>query len=286
LVPTLSRRYWMAEPTACGLTFYILAFLTVATIVGITRYQWGNALLDSRYSAMSATGLIASYFVWELYGMRSLLRLGRMFLVMIVTCFLHANLQLGVQQAVVKRDAERAFLQDVHRKVPVSQLVAHHAWITYYYHDQLAKYLDQLRSAGISPYDQLAANPTFSTRTLDAQALIAYQIAWDGTTGIASGFNSYLQFNLEKPQFVSVLKFRFMLLDPANELPALRVRWYSQTQARLQQYNAPYNLTAAKHNEVVVYIDDTISNVSILPNNQPSTFQISNLQFMLPPDVR
>ena len=283
LIIAVARRPLLADSTAVGLTCYMLSCLVIAGVVGKGRYEWGNVILDSRYSAMAVTGLIAPYFVWELYGTRILVPLGRMFLFVIAAGFLHANLQLGVQQAIARRDAERAFLRDLHAQQSIPRLVAHHAWVTYYYHDQLERYLRQLRDAGMVPYDRLPSDSTFAIRTLGVELLKAHEIEWDGNTGVVLEPDAYLQVNLDKPRFVAGLKFKFLLLDPSGTVPALKLRWYSQKEGHFRQYNAPYDPTAGEESEIVVYIDDMISQVLILPNNRPSRFRISKVHLLLPP---
>lgn len=282
LMVALARQRLITDPMALSLACYMLACLIVAAAVATGRYQWGNAILDSRYAALSVTGLIASYFIWELYGMRALVPPGRMFLFITVAGFLHSNLQLGVRQAVARRDAERAFLHDLHAKQPIPRLVAHHAWITYYYHDHLERYLRQLRDAGIPPYNQLPLDSTLSTSTLSFESVTTHQVDWDGDTGTVLGPDAYLQFDLNKPQFITGLKFRFSLLEPAEIVSALKVQWYSQSKAQLQQYIAPYSPSAGNEAKVLVYIDDTISKLLILPNNCPSTFRMSKIELLRP----
>jgi hypothetical protein len=283
LAVALARRLLFRDPMAFGLACYLVSCLVVAGVVGRGRYEWGNAILDSRYAAMSVTGLIASYFVWELYGMCILVPLGRMLLFMAATGFLHANLQLGIQYAVIRRDAERAFLRDLQANQPIPQLVAHHAWVTYYYHDQLEGYLRQLRDAGITPYNRLPPDSSFRMRTLGSEPALIHEIAWEGDGGKVLGPSAYLQFNLAKPEFISGLRFRLSVADPDGTVPTVKVRWHSETKTALQQYNCHYESTNGQETEIVVYIDDTISNVLILPNNRPSRFRMSTIELLLPP---
>jgi hypothetical protein len=214
---------------------------------------------------------------------RFLVPLGRLILFMVATSFLHANLQLGVQYAVIRRDAERAFLRDLHANQPIPRLVAHHAWITYYYHDQLEGYLRQLRDAGITPYNRLPSDSSFHVRTLGSEPALIHEIAWDGNGGKVLGPDAHLQFNLTKPEFISGLRFRLSVADPDGMVPAVKVRWYSETKTALQQYNCHYESIKGQETEITVYIDDLISKVLILPNNRPSTFRISRIELLLPP---
>ena len=66
----------------------------------------------------------------------------------------------------------------------------------------------------------------------------------------------------------------------------MKVRWYSDTKSALQQYNCHYESTKGEEAEIIVYIDDTISQVLILPNNRPSTFRMSKIELLLPARVR
>ena len=283
LIVAIVRCRSTGDPRALGLVSYMVSCLGVAWVVGMSRYGWGNTILDSRYSAMSVVALIGSYFIWELHGVRSLIPLGRMFLFMVATGFLHANLQLGIQYAVIRRDAERAFLRDLRANQPIPRLVAHHAWITYYYHDQLEGYLRQLRDAGITPYNRLPPDSSFQVRTLSSEPALIHGITWDGDGGKVVGPDAYLQFNLAKPEFISGLRFRLSLADPGGMVPTVKVRWYSETKAELQQYNCHYESIKGQETEIIVYIDDTISKVLILPNNRPSTFRMSRIELLLPP---
>jgi hypothetical protein len=282
LALVLVRCRLLGDPRAVGLASYMLSSLTVAWVVGMGRYAWGNTVLDSRYAATSVIVLIGAFFVWELYSPRLITPLGRMLLFTAAASFLHANLQLGVRQGVMQRDAERELLRDLYASRPIPQLAAHHAWVTYYYHDRLEEYLRQLRDAGIAPYHRLPPDPSFYVQTLRAETASVKEIEWNGDTGVVVGPDAHLQFDLPKPEFVSGLRFRFSLVDPSNIYPTMRVGWYNNTKTDLQQYNCGYRSATGQEAEVVVYIDDTISRVLIFPNNRPSTFRISKIELLLP----
>jgi hypothetical protein len=279
----LARCRLSDNPRAVGLASYMISWMGITWVVGMGRHAWGDVMLDSRYAATSVAVLIGSYFVWEIHGLRALIPLGRIFLFTIATAFLAANLQQGVRQGVMQRDAERAFLQDLRAALPIPQLVAHHAWVTYYYHDRLEGYLRQLRDAGIAPYDQLPTDSSFQVYALSSEPAFAHQIEWDGHDGKVLGPDAYLQFDLVKPELISGLRFRFSLIDPSGMMPTMKVRWYNETKAEFQQYTCHYESTTGQETEVIVYIDSTISKVLILPNNRASTFRMSRIELLLPP---
>ncbi len=122
-------------------------------------------------------------------------------------------------------------------------------------------------------------------RTLESEPTSIHEIAWDGDGGKVLGPDAYLKFELLKPQYISGLRFRFSLVDPGGIMPTMKVRWYNKTRAELQQYNCHYESTTGQETEIIVYIDDTISQILILPNNRASTFRISKIQLLLPPGV-
>ena len=282
LILALARSRLTGNPRAVGLAAFMLSCLAVACVVGTGRYMWGNAILNSRYAALSVVVLIGSYFVWELYGARPLVPLGRMLLFTAAAGFLAANLQQAVREGVTHRDAERAFLRDLLAHQPIPRLVAHHSWVTFYDHVRLAGYLRQLRDAGIKPYDRLPLDTSFRTRTLHVDAASVREIDWDGAGGRILGPAASLKLDLEKPEFASGLRFRFSLVDPNDMLPAMRVRWYSETEAAIQQHSCRYGFTMGEESEIVVYIDDKISQLVILPNNRPSSFRISQIELLMP----
>jgi hypothetical protein len=281
LFGALARR-GLTDPRAVGLALYMFSCTAVAWVVGMGRYSWGNTVLDSRYAAASVGLILGGYFVWELYGARSLVAFGRMLFFTAAAAFLSANNQLGVRLGVTLRDAERAYLRDLQAAQPIPRLVAHHSWVTYYYHDRLAGYLHQLRDAGIAPYDRLPPDPPFRVRSLGVKPELAHEIKWDGTTGNILGPDADLPLDLGGPEFVAGLRFRFSLIDPSGMQPAVKVRWYSETMPGLQQSNCHYESTAGDEVEIIVYIDDHISQLQIFPNNRVSTFRISQIELLLP----
>jgi hypothetical protein len=278
----LARCRLTGDPRAVGLASYIISCLGVAWVVGMGRYAWGDTVLDSRYAATSVVVLIGCYFVWELHRPRSLVPVGRMILFIAASGFLAANLQYGVRQGVIQRDAERAFLRDLRAAQPIPRLVAHHAWVTYYYHDRLEAYLRQLRDAGIAPYNRLPPDRPFRVRTLRSEPTAVHEIDWGGDSGTVVGPGAYLEFDLDKPEFISGLRFRFSLIDHSGMPPTMKIRWYSETKPGLEQYICRYGSATGEEAEIVVYIDDMISKVLILPNNRASSFRMSKIEVLLP----
>jgi hypothetical protein len=196
--------------------------------------------------------------------------------------FFAANNQFGIRLGVMLRDAERDYRRDLLNAKPIPRLVAHHSWVTYYYHDRLADYLRQLRDAGIAPYDRLPSDPSFRARALCAAPNVVHEIDWQGDGGRILGPDAYLRYDLDKPEFTSGLRFRISLVDPSGMLPAMRVRWQSDTKPGLQQYICRYGSTTGEEVEIVVYIDDRISRLLFLPNNRDSSFRISKVELLLP----
>jgi hypothetical protein len=282
LILVLTRCRLTGDPRAVGLAFYMVSCLGVAWVVGMGRCTWGNTVLDSRYAATAVVGLIGCYFVWELHGPRSVVPLGRMLLFTAAAGFLSANLQQGIRQGVTQRDAERAFLRDLQAGQSIPELISHHSLVTYYHHVRLEGYLRQLRDAGVAPYDRLPPDRPLRVRTLDPSSAVAHDIEWDGDGGKIIGPDAYLEFELNKSELVSGLRFRFSLVDPGGMMPATKVRWYNDTRPEGRQYNCRYESTTGEEVEIVVYIGDTISQVRILPNNRISSFRLSKIELLLP----
>ncbi len=282
LIQVLVRCRLTHDPRAVGLSSYLVSCLGVAWVVGMGRYAWGDTILDSRYAASSIVALAGSYFVWEFYGLLPLIPLGRMVFFTAAAGFLAANLQLGVNQGIRLRDAERAYLRDLRAAQAIPRLIAHHSWVTYYDHNRLEGYLRQLRDAGVAPYDRLPPDPSFPVATLSAPPTLVHEIDWQGDGGRVLGPDAYLQFDLDKPEFVVGLRFRFSLVDPGGMLPATKVRWYGESSREFRQYNRHYGSATGEEQEFVIYIDDKISRVLILPNNRVSSFRMSKIELLLP----
>jgi len=282
LIKALVRGRFTRDPRAVGLASFMVSCMVVAWVVGMGRYSWGDAVLDSRYAASSVVVLIGCYFVWEFYGPRTLVPLGRMLLFTAAAGLLAANFQFGYYHGQTQRNLERAFLSDLRAAEPIPRLVAHHSFVTYNLHRPLEGYLRQLRDAGIPPYDRLPPDPTFRMRTLRAEPTEVHNIDWEGNGGKVLGPDAYLSFDLDQPEFVSGLRFQYSFVDPGGMLPATKVKWQSDTKRELQNYNCIYELTTGAEAEIVVYIDDWISRVVIVPNNRVSSFRISRIDLLLP----
>ncbi|HKM55441.1 MAG TPA: hypothetical protein VJY33_18700 [Isosphaeraceae bacterium] len=285
LIQALARSRLTGDPRAVGLASYMVSCMAVAWVVGMGRYAWGNTIFDSRYAAASVVALLGSYFVWELHGPPLLAPLGRMLFFTAAAGFLAANFQLGYLHGRPLRDAERAFLRDLRAAVPIPRLVAHHSWVTYWYHGKLERYLRQLRDAGIPPYNRLPPDPSFRVRTLGPEPTEVVDIDWNGKGGRILGPDAYLRFDLDQPEFISGLRFRFSLVDPGGMMPALRVRLQSDTKPELQHYNCRYESTTGEEAEIIVYVDDRISRVLLCPNNRISSFRMSSIELLLPETV-
>jgi len=282
LIKALARGRFTRDPRAVGLASFMVSCMAVAWVVGLGRYAWGDTVLDSRYAASSVVALIGCYFVWEFHGPPTLVPLGRMLFFTAAAGFLAANFQFGCRHGQIQREHERSFLRDLRAAEPIPRLVAHHSYITYYYHERLEGYLRQLRDVGIAPYNRLPPDPSFRVGTLRPEPTEVHEIDWEGDGGRILGPDAYLSFDLDQPEFVSGLRFRFSLVDPGGMLPAVKVRWRSDTKRELQHYNCPYGSTTGEEAVIVVYIDDWISRVEIAPNNRVSSFRMSSIELLLP----
>ena len=282
LVKTVARDGSRCDPRTVGLASFMVSCIAVAWVVGLTRYPWADVVLDSRYAAASVVLLVGSYFVWELLGPRALVSPGRVLFFSIAAGFLGANFQFGCHLGGFRKDSERAYLRDLLAAKPIPQIVAHHSLNTYYYHQALETYLRQLRDAGIAPYNRLPPDPAFRHCTLRPRSVEIHEIDWQGDGGKILGPDAYVSFKLDRSTFVSGLRFRFSLVDPGGMLPAFKIHWQSDTEPQLQRYSCPYNSTTGEEVEVVVYIDDWISRVVILPNNRVSSFWMSSIDLLLP----
>jgi len=122
-------------------------------------------------------------------------------------------------------------------------------------------------------------------RTLGPEPTEVVDIDWNGKGGRILGPDAYLRFDLDQPEFISGLRFRFSLVDPGGMMPALRVRLQSDTKPELQHYNCRYESTTGEEAEIIVYVDDRISRVLLCPNNRISSFRMSSIELLLPETV-
>jgi hypothetical protein len=282
LLRALARGRLAGDPRAVGLACFLLACLAVTAVVGLGRYSWGETVLNSRYSACSVVVLISCYFVWDLYGPDSLVNLGRMILFTAVTGFLYANLQFAYGSAVALKEAESSFLKDLRAAEPIPRLVAHHAGITYYSHKHLEGYLRQLRDAGIAPYERLPPDRPTRVSHLAREPVEVRDIDWDRGEGRIRGPEPLLAFGCEEPVFVTGLRFRFSQTDPEGVICTMRVGWQREGRPDIQYYRAIAEMYTGGESEVVVYIEDRISKVVIIPSSRITSFRLSGIELLVP----
>jgi hypothetical protein len=280
LLRALTRGRLTGDPRAVGLASFLAACLAVTAVVGLGRYSWGETVLESRYAATSVVVLLACYITWELYAPANYLSMGRMLVFAVAGSFLYANLQLGHNLGARFKEAEQDFLRDVRAAEPIPRIVAHHAKFTYYSHRHLEGYLRQLRDAGIAPYDLLPPDRPFPLHWQPKPTEI-HGIDWDGSGGHISGPDPYLGFTMERPRYVSGLRFRFSQDGPNGMFYIMRVGWQKETMGPLQYYTAITEMMTGPEAEIVVYIDDKISKFVIAPHRSATSFRLSNIELLV-----
>ena len=232
LFKALARGQFRRDPRAVGLASYMVSCMAVAWAVGLGSYTWGDTVLDSRYAASSVVALLGFYFVWEFHGPPSLVPLGRMFFFTAAAGFLAANFQFGVQHGQIRREHECAFLRDLRAAEPIPRLVAHHSWITYVPTNSWKRLFASfgMRASPLT-IDYLLTHHSGCAHR--AEPTEVHEIDWKGDGGKVLGPDAYLSFDLDQPEFVSGLRFRLSLVDPSGMLPAVKVRWETDSRREL-----------------------------------------------------
>lgn len=286
LVTELLHRWPRGWPPLLGLGFHLGSCLAVALAVGWGRAPWGPEALDSsRYAAAAAPTLLSLYFTWEVCGPPRVRPFGRAALCSLVFAFLALNWMKGSELGEEHRRMAAAFQADVRAGTPIPQLISRHAFVTYYVHERLERYLRLLRDSRYGDYSNLPADPLFREVHLTPPPSAVTGLVWDGKGGRATSDAPEMVFDLAYPMWIAGIRMKYSSVNPGGWNPVLQVGWRACGEGQTRQWRAyQHILLKSDSREVVVpvWIYDTVDRIRICPDKRPCDFTLSEIVLLVP----
>ncbi len=253
------------------------------------------------YNTLAAPALCAVYFSWVLYSPRRLEGFLPMCLFTLLCAMLSLNTRSGLDVGISRRNAMEAVEQDLRDGVPISLLIKCHAEDLLpgrmyesrrVANDVLESSLQSLRRAGFGSFRFLSDGPPLQEVTLPAEPCHVDQVTRREDGGWEVGPNSNLVFALPEPRFVVGIRIRYRLAKGQGNSAYLQTFWKRSDQEAFtdpgaegpnERFHESRTVEAGPGEKVLtVWVWDAIDQFRIHPDNQPCTFQISEIRLLVP----
>jgi hypothetical protein len=153
------------RPRALGLIAIILAMLSMAAAVGLSRSGLGPGTgLSTRYVTLTVPMLGALYVAWLVYGPPRARRLVHAGLLASVCLAAPANLKSGLKYGAYVRGCQQRVERALKARMPTAELIRRHGRFLHPDAALVAKCFPMLKAAGIGSFaylneDRLAVSP-------------------------------------------------------------------------------------------------------------------------------
>jgi hypothetical protein len=177
----------------------------------------------------------------------------------------------------------QAFDQDLRTGQPIFRLIKRYA--TYFGSGYYVVFdeIPMLRRAGVEPFKHWRGDTGLREIAMPAVPTVLHQMTWQDGTGHGTGNTPYVILALPEPTFVAGIRISFVHSNEKGSTPLFRVLWKTPNQKHFtedQSYFDPYTDTGQQ--TVTMWIDETIDQLRIDPDNKPCEFGISELTLIVP----
>lgn len=275
---------WSVGGALCALG--AVAALAVAT--GWGRSGGGpTAGLQPRYATLAAPALAVAYLAFARFGSRVASRLVPMVFFAGFCVLFWPNAEEALRAGRGAKEHSNAFDQDLKAGEPLYRLVHRHVPWLHPSQQATHDYLDMLRAAGVGKFREIRPDPPFEERPVELHPGDIRLASWDDQTNEirASGVDPWVRFDLKAPARVAGVRIRYDHENDAGAPARFRLAWRSDGQFDFppdQQYG-DWNLPTGRDQTTTVWIEQTISQIRIQPDNRPCRFRIHELTLLLAP---
>lgn len=243
--------------------------------------------LEPRYVTLAAPALVAAYFAFARFGSSLINRLVPMVFFAGFCVLFWPNAEEALRAGRVAKEHSNAFDRDLMASEPLYRLVRRHVpWI---HPSQQATYdyLDMLRAASVGKFREIKPDPPLEERRVALHPGDIRLASWDDQTNeiIVSGVDPWVRFDLKAPARVAGVRIRYDHHNDDGAPARFRLAWRSEGQLDFpadQQYG-DWNLPTGQDQTTTVWIERTISQIRIQPDNRPCRFRIHELTLLLAP---
>jgi len=282
--PTADRSF------ARGLLCFVPPFSGLALAIG-----WGREAMGVehglKYTALALPILCFVYYVWGLS--RNWIGTSVQFgLFLCAALAAGSNIADGLSFGRQHRALMDAFERDLRDELSPFELIPRYKESMQYWgtHDDMARYLEQAKRAGMGSFRQLRDDPPFVEVSLPVTPSAVAGMDWNGRTASGPGPGAVVTFELPKPTFLAgirILGSHSNFESAEFELTYTTLRGpdsAAETRQRLAAW-PPSTIGGPIGGEprpFSVYIADTIKRFSIRPDTKSFEFQILEIVLLIP----
>jgi len=275
---------WSVGGALCA--FGAVAALAVATGWGRSG-EGPSAGLQPRYATLAAPALAVVYLAFARFGPRGLRGLVPMYIFAGFCVLVWPSAQEALRGGNVAKENSIRFHGDLTAGEPLYRLVRRH--VPWMHPSQAATrdYLEMLRASGVGKFRAIRPDPPFEQRRLELNPTDVRLARWNNQEGeiIAQGVDPWVRFDLPAPARVAGVRVRYDHHNDDGAPARFRLAWRSDGQLDFpadQQYG-DWNLPTGEDQTTTVWIDQTISQIRLQPDNRPCRFRIHELTLLLAP---
>jgi hypothetical protein len=203
-----------------------------------------------------------------------------------VCVLLWPNAEVGLERGRSVAENASALARDIREGLPTYIIVRRYTPFLHPSQDEAGKLLPMLRRAGIGPFGALRAAPPLVEDPLPVTPSEVRLGRWDAatTTVQVTGVDPQLVYRLPAPRRVAGLRIGYSHANPQGAPARFVFTWKRPGQAGyVDTQRVPnWSLPTGEDRQTTVWIDDTVSEFRIQPDNQPCTFRIRELVLLEP----
>ncbi len=282
---------WVTRPQercrAVGLLAFLSALFTVAAGVGWGR-GWAGPLagFQDRYVTMAAPLWCWLVIVLRLYAPPALGGLVANTLFVAACVLLWPNTEAGLKRGREVAETASALARDVRSGVPPYRIVARYTPFLHPSQDEISKLLPMLRRSKVGPFRFLRDDPPFVEIPLPVEPSSLSLARWDNVSSTAhvTGVDPQLTYRLPSPRRVAGVRIRYSHANADGAPARFQFGWRRPGQAAYldTQHASNWALPTGTRRETTVWIDDTLADFRIQPDNQPCDFHIDEIVLICP----
>jgi hypothetical protein len=279
---------------AMGLLLFMAATGAGLLVIAWARASLGDYVLTGHYLLRVVLLLCCAYFVWEIYGGSNLGPFVQMSLFTVACLLLVQNVRHGVAVGEVWFQPSRELERDLLARVPPFILGERYGeYLNEGFDATLgAEFFRTLSERKIGRFKLMRPDPEFREVPFAAEPISTNHATWENGIVHAKGIDPFLVFRLDKPRQVYAIRFTYCYKTPGPA--AFKVLWknselneFTETarachlQLNLERARV-YEKEKPEEETVTVWVDDTIDQFRINPDDKPCLFKLSKIALLVP----
>jgi hypothetical protein len=275
------------RPRALGLLAAFAALGSLVLALGWGRAGSGEfAGFEPRYITLICPIWIAVFFAWDRHTPSALRTVVLTAIVAVELIFLWPITLKALEVGRSRVGETERFVRAVHAGVPIYRLVRNFTPLLHPSQDELARQFALLRRARVGLFAELADNPAFREVRVAVDPAEVVLGSWKSGSFHGTGIDPYLRYVLPRAEKVAGVRLAYSHVNPAGTPGRFRFLWASapDTGPAPGQAFANWALPTGSDRETVIWIDDTIQEFWIQPDNQPCDFAVRRLTLLIDPN--